>query len=233
ASEHILFAEHYGSDGFAKGNTGYASKCRELKAQVFAPLIEYFQSARQRLGISAKEINAATGTQMCSHWFSSSQWQLPNAEQYASLQSLFNRRAAEVGRSGLDSDHASLMRDYVGLSAEYTGLVRQYDDLRREFENLRRPFSVTKSVPHTNVWTYPPVQYYPGKHPCEKPLSMMLDIINASTRPGDLIADFFVGSGSVLKAAEMLGRRSIGVELEEERFLQTVDEMRNLNPSPR
>ncbi|CAI2521129.1 DNA-methyltransferase [Serratia liquefaciens] len=228
ATEHVLFAEHYGADGFAKGNAGYASKCQELKQQVFLPLVEYFRFARQRLGISAKDINKATGTQMCSHWFSASQWQLPNEAQYAALQALFNRRANELGSTGLDSDHATLAREYEGLTAEYVGLVRQYDDLRGEYENLRRPFSVTKIVPHTNVWTYPPVQFYPGKHPCEKPLAMMLDIINASTRPGDLVADFFMGSGATLKAAEMLGRSSLGVELEEERFLQTADELRRL-----
>ncbi|WP_142910391.1 site-specific DNA-methyltransferase, partial [Klebsiella pneumoniae] len=87
-------------------------------------------------------------------------------------------------------------------------------ELRQQYENLRRPFHVTKDVPHTNVWTYPPVPYYPGKHPCEKPLQMMLDIISACTRPGDVIADFFMGSGATIKAALQLGRGAIGVELE-------------------
>ncbi|ENV9047056.1 DNA methyltransferase [Salmonella enterica] len=74
----------------------------------------------------------------------------------------------------------------------------------------------------------PPVPYYPGKHPCEKPIEMMIDIISASTRPGDVVADFFMGSGSTIKAALQLGRQAIGVELEEERFLQTVSEIENL-----
>ena len=65
ATERILFAEHYGADGHAKGVAGYATKCAELKKEVFEPLIEYFRAARQSLGISAKDINAATGTQMC------------------------------------------------------------------------------------------------------------------------------------------------------------------------
>lgn len=100
--------------------------------------------------------------------------------------------------------------------------------LRKQYENLRRPFRVTKEVPYTNVWTYPPVPYYPGKHPCEKPIEMMIDIISASTRPGDVVADFFMGSGSTIKAALQLGRQAIGVELEEERFLQTVSEIESL-----
>ncbi len=227
ATEHVLFAEHYGAEGFAKGSTGYASKCSELKGQVFTPLIDYFRSARQRLGISAADINAATGTQMCSHWFSSSQWQLPNERQYVALQALFNSRAKEQGSVGLSADYDSLKRDYNGLAQEYGQLVAQYNDLRQQYENLRRPFTVTKNVPFTNVWTYPAVQHYPGKHPCEKPLAMMLDIIAASTRPGDIVADFFMGSGATIKAAIQLGRQAIGVELEEERFSQTVSEIKN------
>ncbi|HHV9609423.1 TPA: DNA methyltransferase, partial [Escherichia coli] len=46
--------------------------------------------------------------------------------------------------------------------------------------------------------------------------------------PGDLVADFFMGSGSTVKAALALGRRAIGVELETGRFEQTVREVQGL-----
>ncbi|MEB6311722.1 site-specific DNA-methyltransferase, partial [Escherichia coli] len=61
--------------------------------------------------------------------------------------------------------------------------------------------------------------------PCEKPAEMLRQIIAASSRPGDLVADFFMGSGSTIKAALSLGRMAIGVELEKERFEQTVSEI--------
>ncbi|CTU11432.1 DNA methylase [Escherichia coli] len=44
----------------------------------------------------------------------------------------------------------------------------------------------------------------------------------------DLVADFFMGSGSTVKAALALGRRAIGVELETGRFEQTVREVQDL-----
>jgi DNA modification methylase len=69
------------------------------------------------------------------------------------------------------------------------------------------------------------VQYYPGKHPCEKPAEMIRDILNASTRPGCVVADFFMGSGVVIKECLKQGLTSIGVELEQERFNQTVQEI--------
>ena len=61
-----------------------------------------------------------------------------------------------------------------------------------------------------------------------KPADMLRQIINASSKPGDVVADFFMGSGSTVKIALELGRRAIGVELEEDRFSQTVEEIRAL-----
>ncbi|HAN8174747.1 TPA: site-specific DNA-methyltransferase, partial [Escherichia coli] len=62
----------------------------------------------------------------------------------------------------------------------------------------------------------------------EKPAGMLRQIIEASSRPGDLVADFFMGSGSTVKAALSLERRAIGVELEAVRFNQTVKEINAL-----
>jgi len=223
ATERVIFAEHYGAETTASGASGYAAKCEELRKQTFKPLIDYFANARAALGVSAKEINQATGTHMCSHWFSESQWQLPKREQYETLQALFDRKAKELNAAAeLVKPHDGLLTEYDALRRDYEGLRLEYDELRQRYEELRRPFAVSKLVPFTDVWTYAPVQYYHGKHPCEKPASMMEDIINASSRPGDLVADFFMGSGSTLKAALKLGRRALGVELESDTFKNTV-----------
>lgn len=72
------------------------------------------------------------------------------------------------------------------------------------------------NVPYTDVWTFPTVQAYPGKHPCEKPLAMMEHIINASTRADMLICDPFLGSASTMVAAVRNGRRSVGIEASRE-----------------
>lgn len=62
ATERIIFAEHYGAEGFAKGCSGYATKCSELRKTVFNPLIDYFRRAKESLGVSSAEINGATNT---------------------------------------------------------------------------------------------------------------------------------------------------------------------------
>lgn len=57
----------------------------------------------------------------------------------------------------------------------------------------------------------------PGKedHPTQKPIITASRLIEFSTEPGDLVLEPFAGSGTTLVAAKRLGRRSIGIELDE------------------
>jgi site-specific DNA-methyltransferase (adenine-specific) len=52
-------------------------------------------------------------------------------------------------------------------------------------------------------------------HPNEKPLSLPSRFISLTTTVGDVVLDPFMGSGTTLRAAKDLGRRAIGIELEE------------------
>lgn len=56
----------------------------------------------------------------------------------------------------------------------------------------------------------------PNGHPCPKPLSWLRWLVALGSRPGELILDPFMGSGTTLRAAKDLGRRAIGVEINEE-----------------
>jgi site-specific DNA-methyltransferase (adenine-specific) len=51
-------------------------------------------------------------------------------------------------------------------------------------------------------------------HPTQKPLSIINKLVFASSEPGDLILDPFLGSGTTLVAAKILGRKAIGIEIE-------------------
>ncbi len=55
-----------------------------------------------------------------------------------------------------------------------------------------------------------------GRHPTQKPISLLLRILAAASREGDLVLDPFMGSGTTGVAAAITGRRFIGVELNEE-----------------
>lgn len=57
-----------------------------------------------------------------------------------------------------------------------------------------------------------------GKHPTQKPLSILRKLIAATTNIGDVILDPFMGSGSTCVASAMLERNFVGIELNEEYF---------------
>ncbi|PZR93753.1 MAG: DNA methylase [Hyphomicrobiales bacterium] len=51
-------------------------------------------------------------------------------------------------------------------------------------------------------------------HPTEKAVSILRPLIQAFSKPGDIVLDPFSGSGSTAVAAVLSGRRYIGIELE-------------------
>lgn len=70
-----------------------------------------------------------------------------------------------------------------------------------------------KAAEKTDVFTYRTVTN--GRHPCEKPLGLMCDLVTTLTEENDLILDPFMGSGSTMEAAKVSGRRAIGFEQNE------------------
>ncbi len=51
------------------------------------------------------------------------------------------------------------------------------------------------------------------EHETQKPLPLMVELIQLFTDPGDLILDPWCGSGSTMVAALRLGRRAVGIEI--------------------
>jgi site-specific DNA-methyltransferase (adenine-specific) len=51
-------------------------------------------------------------------------------------------------------------------------------------------------------------------HPTQKPEKLLARIVLASSNPGDLVFDPFLGSGTTAVVAEKLGRRWVGVEID-------------------
>ena len=57
-----------------------------------------------------------------------------------------------------------------------------------------------------------------GKHPTQKPIKIIKNIILASSKRDDLVLDCFMGSGTTIDACVQLGRKAIGIELDEGYF---------------
>jgi adenine-specific DNA-methyltransferase len=82
------------------------------------------------------------------------------------------------------------------------------------YEDVIRPFMVSADKEFTDVWTFPSVRPYKGKHPAEKPTSMLKHAIEATSFPGDIILDCFGGSGKTALAALALGRCAVCMEID-------------------
>lgn len=55
-----------------------------------------------------------------------------------------------------------------------------------------------------------------NEHPCPKPLPWMKWATTLATRPGDLVVDPFMGSGTTLVAAKQAGLQAVGIEIEKQ-----------------
>jgi site-specific DNA-methyltransferase (adenine-specific) len=70
-----------------------------------------------------------------------------------------------------------------------------------------------------DVWKLPAIAKWEkncGKHPTQKPLSLLTRITLSSTRVGDCILDPFTGSSTTGISANLLGRSFIGIDSNEE-----------------
>ncbi len=73
----------------------------------------------------------------------------------------------------------------------------------------------------TNVWTYVGVNAFGrgrdkdlADHPTVKPTALIADAILDASHRGDLVLDGFAGSGTILVAAERVGRRARAIEID-------------------
>ena len=74
----------------------------------------------------------------------------------------------------------------------------------------------TKGLPVRDVWDISIVAGFKSERtgfPTQKPEALLERIVRTSSNEGDLVADFFAGSGTTLAVAEKLGRRWIGCDL--------------------
>jgi site-specific DNA-methyltransferase (adenine-specific) len=109
-----------------------------------------------------------------------------------------------------------------------TGAKRKLIDYRKLIPTVYN----SEKVPG-NVWEFPRVRYRMDEyenHPTQKPIALLERIIRASSNVGDLVMDPFAGTFTTCFVAKELGRKSLGIELQEDyikigmRRLQMVTE---------
>ena len=77
-----------------------------------------------------------------------------------------------------------------------------------------RAFHTSGNEEFTDIWNFPNIRPYKGKHPAEKPIAMLEHIIHSSSYLEDIVLDCFSGSGSTAIAALRNNRFAISIELD-------------------
>ena len=105
---------------------------------------------------------------------------------------------------------------YFTYSTEFIIWARKSEKKPHYFNyDLMKQINGDKQM--TDVWHLPAIAPWEkscGKHPTQKPLALLSRIIMASTKQGEWVLDPFCGSSTTGIAANLLGRRYLGIEQE-------------------
>lgn len=108
----------------------------------------------------------------------------------------------------------TLSRNYFNFTTEYLVWARKSEKVPHFF-NCDLMEQLNGGVRMGDVWRIPFVASWEmkqGKHPTQKPLRLLYRIILSSTREGETILDPFAGSCTTGIAANLLGRKFIGID---------------------
>lgn len=65
------------------------------------------------------------------------------------------------------------------------------------------------------------------KHPTQKPISIMSELVQTMTNENDIILGPFMGSGTIGVVCQQLNRKFIGIELNEKYFTNAKNRLEN------
>lgn len=116
-------------------------------------------------------------------------------------------------KSGFSPRHEDIL--YFTRSQDFTFNL---DEVRVPQKYYRERNNMAGANPG-DVWTFSHVHYCSAEreaHPTQKPEALLERIIKASSQPGDVVLDPFVGSGTTCRVAQVLGRAWFGIDINPE-----------------
>lgn len=113
-----------------------------------------------------------------------------------------------------DADAIAEPAVHAGMVLDYTGdqKANDADPTRQRTRPRGRTIVVGDTRNARDVWRIAS-QPFSGAHFATMPIALATRCILAGSRPGDTVLDPFLGSGTVAEAAQRLGRRWLGCEL--------------------
>ena len=117
--------------------------------------------------------------------------------------------------------HSTEYGGRFNFASEYIIWAQKYERASHCFNySILKTMNGGRHMP--DVWKMPSAgmwEKHCGKHPTQKPLRLLYRIILSCTRDGDVILDPFAGSCTTGIAANLLGRKFVGIDMSEE-YLQ-------------
>ena len=198
------------------------TRFRERSCQAYADWLETWFP--QLIGI----LKPAASVYICGDWRSSSAIQFV-AEKYLKIRNRITWER-EKGR-GAKTNWKNCSEDiwFCTVSERHTfnleavklkrQVIATYTDAAGKPKDWEKSRDINYRLTHpSNLWTDLTVPFWSmsenTEHPTQKPEKMLAKIILASSHPGDLVFDPFLGSGTTSVVAKKLGRRYVGIERE-------------------
>ncbi len=124
--------------------------------------------------------------------------------------------------------------DAVKLKRKVIAPYRQDDGKPKDWEESN---SGKYRLTHpSNVWTDITIPFWSmpenTDHPTQKPEKLIAKLVLASSLPGDLVFDPFLGSGTTAVVATKLGRRFCGIELNRDYCCLTLKRLKAAKSDP-
>ncbi|KGF73158.1 DNA methylase [Neosynechococcus sphagnicola sy1] len=173
-----------------------------------------------------KTLKPTASVYICGDWRSAAAIQLV-AEKYLILRNRITWER-EKGR-GAQSNWKNCSEDiwFCTVSNQYTfdvaavklkrRVIAPYTDATGQPKDWQRSQGGNFRLTHpSNLWTDLTVPFWSmpenTQHPTQKPEKLLAKILLASSQPGDLVFDPFLGSGTTAVVAHKLGRNYLGIE---------------------
>ena len=156
------------------------------------PLRNYAKAVMDFIGMSLKQINSKLGHRKAEHFFywNTSQFKIPTEKTYMELVSVF----------GIDRLNGYLTyKELTNLNSRYC-----------------KVFNLKGENKKSNILEYK--KDYGRLHPTQKPVDLLIDLIETFSNENDTVLDFTMGSGSTGEACLRTNRNFIGIEQDDEYF---------------
>lgn len=131
-------------------------------------------------------------------------------------QRLFNEGLKAFGV--MSEKQYDILKEIVGFEKPYSEIYNMYYNEKKNLTVETEQYTFNNFGTHHSVWNYEEIHHKQKKHPTQKPVDLIENIILHSSNVGDIVLDPFMGVGTTGIACKNNGRDFIGIELDKKYF---------------